>query len=413
MHAELIAIGDEILSGQHLDTNSAWLSQRLEELGVKVLYHSAVGDELAACADVFRRAMDRADVVVSTGGLGPTADDLTRQALAQAAGRPLELYPDALEHMRLLFASRKREMPAQNRVQAMFPAGSRMIPNAHGTAPGIDLEVSRAGKTPCRFFALPGVPAEMMEIWNTTLSAEIAAIAAGQNVIRRLKINCFGAGESQVEAMLPDLIRRGRSPTVGITASKATISLRITAQAPTAAQCDALIAPTAATIRKCLGALVFGEGDDQLQHAVIRLLLEKKRTLATLEWGTRGIIADWLGEASVGNDCFLGGLVVQDRNRIGRLLELDEEGLAGLPPSGEEYWKRAAAACKARFAADYALAVGPFPEFYEKNPRPVHLALAAGDGIVIKSIPYAAHPALLRVYIAKSALNMVRLALME
>ncbi len=212
MHAEIIAIGDEIVSGEHLDTNSPWLSRRLEELGVRVLYHTTVGDELAACEEIFRRAIDRADIVISSGGLGPTADDLTRGALAASAGRELVLYPQALEHIRALFARRKREMPRQNEIQAMFPAGSRMIGNPHGTAPGIDLEVSRPGKGSCRFFALPGVPAEMMEMWKATLAAEIGALAAGQKVIRRRKINCFGAGESQIEAMLPDLIRRGARP---------------------------------------------------------------------------------------------------------------------------------------------------------------------------------------------------------
>ena len=312
MHAEIIAIGDEIISGQHLDTNSPWLSQRLEELGVRVLYHSTVGDELEPARDVFRRAIDRADIVISTGGLGPTADDLTRDALAQATGRQLELYPQALEHIRSLFARRKREMPKQNEVQAMFPAGSRMIANPHGTAPGIDLEVPRPGKCACRFFALPGVPAEMIEMWNATLAPEIGAMAAGQKVIRRRKINCFGAGESQIEAMLPDLIRRGRTPTVGITASKTTISLRITAEGPTEAECNALIEPTAATIDKCLGTLVFGEGDEELQHVVVRLLRERKKTLATVEWGTAGLIADWLGEVAESNKGFLGGLVVRN-----------------------------------------------------------------------------------------------------
>ena len=275
MHAEIIAIGDEIVSGGHLDTNSSWLSLRLEELGVRVLYHSTVGDELAACEDVFRKAIERADIVVSTGGLGPTADDLTREALARAAGVELVLYPQALEHIRALFARRKRGMPRQNEIQAMFPAGSRMIDNPHGTAPGIDLEIPRPeiskgtvpfsptiasqrrpgelGQPPCRFFALPGVPAEMIEMWNATLAAAIGALAAGEKVIRRRKINCFGAGESQVEAMLPDLIRRGRAPTVGITASKTTISLRITAEAASEEECNALIEPTAATIKQCLG----------------------------------------------------------------------------------------------------------------------------------------------------------------
>ena len=215
MHAEIIAIGDEIVSGEHLDTNSPWLSRRLEELGVRVLYHSTVGDELEACGEVFRNAMGRADIIISTGGLGPTADDLTRDALARAADLELVLYPQALEHIRSLFARRKREMPPQNEIQAKFPAGSRMIANPHGTAPGIDLDVPRPGKSACRFFALPGVPAEMIEMWNATLASEIGLLAAGQNVIRRRKINCFGAGESQIEAMLPDLIRRGARPRSG------------------------------------------------------------------------------------------------------------------------------------------------------------------------------------------------------
>ena len=148
MHAEILAIGDEITSGQTLDTNSQWLSQRLEELGVRVLYHTTVGDELAPCAEVFRQAIDRADLVVATGGLGPTADDLTRQALAQATGRELQLDPEALEHIRGMFARRGRPMPPQNELQAMFPAGSRVVRNPHGTAPGIDLEVPRERPRP-------------------------------------------------------------------------------------------------------------------------------------------------------------------------------------------------------------------------------------------------------------------------
>ncbi len=413
MHAEIITIGDEILSGEHLDTNSAWLSQRLEELGVRVLYHSTVGDELGPCEDVFRKAIDRAEIVISSGGLGPTADDLTREALARAAGLELVLYPQALEHIRALFARRKREMPRQNEIQAMFPAGSRMIDNPHGTAPGIDLEVPRPGKCNCRFFALPGVPAEMIEMWNSTLAPAIGALSAGQKVIRRLKINCFGAGESQIEAMLPELIRRGRVPSVGITASKTTISLRITAEAPSEEECNALIEPTAATIRQCLGRLVFGEGDDELQHAVMRLLREHDKTLATVEWGTAGLLADWLGEISSGGECFLGGLVVRSQDSLSGLLGLDQNLSANLPASDEQLSKRMAAACRERFGADYALAVGSFPAFNPQEPQPVHLALADAHGVKEKSIPFAGHPAWLKIYIAKHALNLLRLTLLD
>ena len=143
MDAEIISIGDELTSGQRLDTNSQWLSERLGEIGVRVLYHTTVADDLAANVRVFEQAVDRVDVVIATGGLGPTADDLTREVLARLAGAPLELHKDIVEQIRGLFARFGRAMPEQNTVQAMFPAGSRVIPNPTGTAPGIALK-SRA-----------------------------------------------------------------------------------------------------------------------------------------------------------------------------------------------------------------------------------------------------------------------------
>ena len=133
MHAEVVSIGDELTSGQRLDTNSQWLSERLGELGIRVLYHSTVGDDLEANVRVFREAFDRADFIVCTGGLGPTADDLTRQALAEATGRELVQDDAALAHIRALFARRQRPMPDRNVCQALFPAGSSVIPNPHGT----------------------------------------------------------------------------------------------------------------------------------------------------------------------------------------------------------------------------------------------------------------------------------------
>src|SRR5687768_2432253 len=160
MRAEIISIGDELTSGERLDTNTQWIAQRLNEIGIPVAFHTTVADDLAANVLVFRQACERADVIVASGGLGPTADDLTRQALAEMAGVELVQDDAALEHIRALFARRGREMPPNNLVQALFPRGSRVIPNPHGSAPGIDFEVSRAGGLSARIFALPGVPAE-------------------------------------------------------------------------------------------------------------------------------------------------------------------------------------------------------------------------------------------------------------
>jgi len=425
MHAEIIAIGDEITSGQLLDTNTQWLSQRLEELGIRVLYHTTVGDELEPCAGVFRQAVARADIVVSTGGLGPTADDLTRQAIAQAAGRELLVDPQALAHVRRIFARRKRAMPPQNEQQALIPAGGRMIHNPNGTAPGIDLEVPREGMGPCRLFALPGVPAEIEEMWHNSVAESLRGMGAGYQlvghplvggrIIRHRRIKCFGAGESQIEAMLPDLIRRGREPTVGINASQTTIILRITAEGATKEECHAAMEPTVATIRRCLGRLVFGEEDDELQDAVVRLLCRQRKTLATAEWGTTGLVAQWLGGVAEAQRCYRGGVVATHGTALANLLGVTPDSLAGYSPTSGQMAEALARGCRERLAADYGLGIAGFPEFDPEaaEPKQVAFALATPHGVQIKEFPLAGHPATLKVFCAKRALNMVRLALLE
>src|SRR6476620_7467760 len=191
MRAEIIAIGDELTSGQRLDTNSQWLSERLGEIGIPVAFHTTVGDDLENNVAVFRAAIDRADVVISTGGLGPTADDLTRDAIAAAAGVELVEDEAALAHIRALFARRRREMPARNKLQALFPRGSRVVPNPEGTAPGIDLMVPRGCGPPCRVIALPGVPAEMFSMWNETVGPALATTQPTKQVICHHRIKCF------------------------------------------------------------------------------------------------------------------------------------------------------------------------------------------------------------------------------
>lgn len=415
MDAEIVAIGDEIASGQLLDTNTQWLSQRLEELGIRVLYHTTVGDEIEAIAGVFRQAIGRADVVVVTGGLGPTADDLTREAIAEATGQPLVLDPEALKVLHKFFARYRRKMPEQNRRQAMFPAGSRAIPNPHGTAPGIAVEVAKTGSAPCRLFALPGVPPEMVEMWGLTVSPELRQAVPGRRVVKHRKIKCFGAGESQIEAMLPDLIRRGRTPRVGINASKTTIILRITAEGTTEEACDAAMEPTVATIRRCLGKLVFGEGEEELQHAVGRLLRQKGKTLATAEWGTGGMVADWMHEARESQGHYLGGIVVTGPESLDRALALPTELIRRHAPQSRDLVGAMAAGCRERFGADFGLAVGPFPHFdpAAAEPESVFFALASAAGVHVKSSPFAGLPATLKILCAKRALNLVRLAMSD
>jgi nicotinamide-nucleotide amidase len=297
MRAEVISIGDEMTSGQRLDTNSQWLSRQLGDLGIRVLYHTTVGDEIDANVEVFRRATERADVVISTGGLGPTADDLTREALATMANVSLYLDEPSLASIQELFALRKRPMPERNRVQALFPEGMRPIPNPHGTAPGIEGHLKCPPGREVHLYALPGVPAEMREMWQGSVQPSLEGIQGARQVIRHRCIKCFGVGESDLEQMLPDMIRRGRLPTVGITVSLATISLRISCHGPSDEACREMMEPTLGIIRETLGDLVFGEEEDELEHVVLRSLADQGKSLAVVESGTSGLLSHWLNAA--------------------------------------------------------------------------------------------------------------------
>jgi nicotinamide-nucleotide amidase len=403
MQAEIISIGDELTSGQRLDTNSQWLSTRLGEIGVPVLYHTTVADNLEANVEVFRHAAQRADIVISTGGLGPTADDLTRDALAAVANAELVLNETALAYIESLFARRKRPMPERNRLQAMFPRGSRAIHNPTGTAPGIDMEMARLGKAPARIFALPGVPAEMREMWEQTVAAVISAMVGKPRVIRHRQIKCFGVGESDLEQMLPDLIRRGREPQVGITVHGATITLRITAAGDTANDCYRAMEPTITTIRECLGDLVFGEGDDELQDAVLRLLTEQNKTVATAESGTDGVIAHWLSTPSGNAKQFRGGLVASRPVAIASLLRIS--------PNAD--MSEMAQTCRELLAADYGLAIALPTEEANSEAMQFSYAIAGPRGVSTKSSPYVGHPEVLKTRAAKQALNFLRLTLLR
>ena len=313
LRAEVVSIGDELTTGQRLDTNSQWISRELGVLGMPVSYHTTVTDSLDDGIAAFRIAAERADLIVVTGGLGPTADDLTRDVLALVAGVPLELSTEALRDVESRFARRAAAMPESNRRQALFPQGSRIIVNPEGTAPGIDLLLPRSvSGGAARVFALPGVPGEMRTMWQGTVGPAILAMLPGAGTIRFRRIKCFGAGESAVEAMLPDLVRRGREPLVGITAHEATITLRIAARGPDAAACEAAIAPTEAVIRRCLGGIVFGIDDDEVEDAALSALVAADATLATVEVGSLGQVAALLAEAAArgAEGRFLGGVVL-------------------------------------------------------------------------------------------------------
>ena len=396
MRAEVIAIGDELTSGQRLDTNSRWLSAELGVLGIPVTFHTTAADTLAAGVDAFRIAAGRSDIVVATGGLGPTADDLTRDVLAAVAGEPLEFSPEAFAAVESRFARRGMPMPESNRRQALFPRGSRIVPNPHGTAPGIDVELLRDGGR-CRVFALPGVPAEMHVMWRETVVPALVALLPDVATIVQKTLKCFGAGESAIEAMLPDLVRRGREPAVGITAHEATITLRIAARGRDDADCRRQIEETETVIRECLGDLVFGTGADELEDAALRAAVQVVATVASIEIGTDGRVAALLAQAEARRGgcapVYVGG-TVEPLNAAA-----DPAAVAAL-----------AVEARRRFRATCGLAVGrrrPGPEGRDS----LDIALVTEAGTTLVEHVVAGGPLLAGSRAAKAAVDLVRLTL--
>ena len=412
MKCEIISIGSEITSGQNLDTNSQWLSQRLAEDGIAVGWHTTVADDFDANLDVFRSAARRASLVLATGGLGPTLDDLTREVLARAAGVELVFHPPSLEAIAAMFQRRKRTMPERNRVQAMFPAGAEPIPNDWGTAPGVWMKLDNAWVA-----AMPGVPSEMFQLYQQRVRPKILALGFGGGVLLQRKINAFGAGESQVEEMLTDLTRRGHVPEVGITVGDATISLRILAHGTTRDEALAQAAPIEAIIRERLGELVFGVEDEDLHDAVAALLAAKRKTLATAEGVTAGLVAARLAMVPGVSAWFRGGVTAYDNRLKIDLLGvpqslLDENGAVSAAVA-----ERMAIGCRTRLGSDLAVSTvgvaGPGDLGPDLPAGTVFTALAWDGGVKSATHSWSGTREEVRRRTTKMALNMVRLHLLR
>jgi len=314
--AEVVAVGSELLLGQIVDTNSAVIARHFASIGLNLFYKTTVGDNLARTTAVIRQALDRSDVVVTTGGIGPTADDITREAVAAATGRDLVFSEELLRQIEAFFAARGFRLSPSNRRQAYIPAGALPVENPVGTAPAFI--VDDGGKT---LITLPGVPREMEYLLVNRALPYLRERYGIQGEIRLRVLKCVGLGESRIGERLADFMEKGANPTVGTLAHLGQVDVRIAAKGADAAEADRLIAPVEAEIRGRLGDVVFGADSDTLEAEIGHRLAKLGSKVALVEVGTAGVVTERL--ASAIPERFAGSMVVSHVDSEG-LLRLDE-----------------------------------------------------------------------------------------
>jgi len=407
--ASIVSIGNEILTGETVDTNAAYLCEKLFSIGIPVVSSYTVGDEIERIVRALKSATDDAEIVLATGGLGPTDDDLTREGFARFLGSELQLQDKLLQEMQSFFDRRNLRMSEKNKVQAYLPAGTKALANELGTAPGIMAEMDEK-----LIFAMPGVPSEMKDMFEKSVLPKLKRFVAGQVIVVR-KLKCFGSGESNIAEMLGNLMVRGRNPLINCTASSGIITLHIVATAEDNDKAQKMVAKEEKVLRECLGDLVYGVGEQTLAEVVGLKLTREKKTIATAESCTGGILAKLLTDMPGASEYFTHGWVTYSNaakiSELGVQTELiDKYGAVSEQAA-------CAMACGARKKAgtDFAIGItgiaGPTGATEHKPVGLVYICIESDSASETKRFVFPQDRDSIRLRAAKTALNMIRLKL--
>ena len=393
MRAEIISIGTELLLGEIVDTNAAWLAQRLAAAGVDVFFRTTVGDNTGRIAQAVALALDRADVVITTGGLGPTVDDVTREGIAQAAGRDLVMEDALLEQIRERFGKWNTRMSDNNVRQAYIPRGAMPIPNPVGTAPAFIVE--REGHY---VFTLPGVPREMKYLTETRVLPWLRERIGDERIILSKTLRTCAIGESLVDSKIADL-ETSSNPTVGLAAHPGQTDIRITAKATTRADAERLIREMEAKVRERLGDWIYGEGTETVEEVVARLLAARNWRIALVETNTRGTIATRLRGTPEGKRVIRAAMVLDQVSTI-------DEPTAKI--IADEF--------RVKSDAEIALAVVSTMEahedLYAENTGRTTMAVATGDATTSRAYTVGGTGELAQNWTSVRALDLLRRALL-
>lgn len=395
LSAEIITTGTEILLGDIVDTNAAWIAQQVREVGVNLYYKTTVGDNEPRIRGVLEMALARSDILLVTGGLGPTADDITRDAIANATGHKLVRDEGIVEKLRERFARWGNTMTENNLRQAEIPAGATVISNPVGTAPGFITPDLRHGRG-ARVIAMPGVPREMKRMMTESVLPYILTLTGGVGIIRRRILRTVGIGESALDSQLGELMNAG-NPTVGLAAHLGQADIRIAARAASADEAEALLDQMESQVRERVGQYIYTTTpDESVETALVRLLQSADATVALLETSSAGAIAERLRGVEGGGE---------------RVAHLRVEESAGDAVS-EETVRSMADDLRSGAGAAYGLAIistgRPDEDFYSQTPGQTWLALAGPNGVRTARFPFGGRDAISTAWIGNRALDLLR-----
>ncbi|MBN9417393.1 MAG: competence/damage-inducible protein A [Candidatus Eremiobacteraeota bacterium] len=410
-NVEILAVGSELLTPERVDTNSLWLTAQLNELGFEVTAKSIIGDHRDRLTLAFRQALASADVVISTGGLGPTEDDLTRDCAAEALGVPLDAVDSIWEDLQAKFSRLGRPIPENNRRQSLVLQGGEWLANPNGTAPG--QWFFREGKV---LVLLPGPPRELKPMFSNHVAERLRPLA-GSNVLVRRTLKIYGLGESAMDELLAPLY--GQHPGVSVTTLFTPLDLEVHLLASGATSEEGLlkVSPLEAAVREVLGLYVYGERVQSLAEVVGAQLLAAGKTLATAESITGGLVAQRVTEVAGSSGYFLGSFVTYSERLKSELLGVPEGMLAQYSAVSWPVAEAMAAGARSRTGADYALSLtgyaGPDGGTEEDPVGTVYLGLAGPKGVETKRVKFLGDRELVRSRAAQAALDWLRRALLE
>lgn len=412
MIAEIISTGTELLLGQVVNTNAQYISARLAELGIQLFFQTTVGDNRVRMEEAIQNGLKRADIVITTGGLGPTQGDITKEVCAAIFGRKLELHEESLARIKAFFARRELKMTENNVRQAMMPQGAIVLENNFGTAPGVVLE-----KGDKAILNLPGPPHEMRGMFEEVVVPYLIAKYNLKRVIHSRVLRCFGIGESALEEEIKDMIKGQSNPTIALLGREREIHVRLTALAMDMDQANSLLDDLEERIRARIGHHIFSANGDTLPKVIGELLTAGKLTVACAESCTGGLIAQLLTDIPGSSEYFLEGIVAYSNMAKIRSLNVQKATIDQYGAVSEQTAREMAVGIRAATGSDLALSItgiaGPGGGTETKPVGLIFIGLATAEGADVHKFLFTGERSIIRIAAAKTALDLLRRKLLE